>query len=113
LVVAVSLTKTFLIAAYRKLKALALLLADVTIGHQRPFLQRLIAEIIPAISIILIVLLIGSFSKRILPAPEMVVMLLVAAAILAALLWRPFVRLHTRLQVALFDTLREEADEKA
>lgn len=105
----------FLIAAYRKLKALSLLLAEMTIGEpqQHSFLQRVTAEIIPLFSIALILVLIGSFSTRILPPVGMLLPLLVCAAATTALFWRPFVRLHSRMQIALFDTMRQPADEKA
>ncbi|HWT72862.1 MAG TPA: cation/H(+) antiporter, partial [Oxalicibacterium sp.] len=103
----------FLIAAYRKLKALALLLAEMVMAQQVPLIQRAFAEIIPLVSIALIMLLIGSFSRSILPPMVVLLSLLLAAALVTLALWRPFVRLHTRLQVALFDTLNEKADEKA
>ena len=38
--------------------------------------------------------------------------ILLSAAVLAALLWKPFVRLHSRLQIALFETLDEKPDKK-
>jgi CPA2 family monovalent cation:H+ antiporter-2 len=103
----------FLIAAYRKLKALALLLAEMVMARRSPSMQRAFAEIIPLVSIGLIMLLIGSFSRSILPPTTVLLALLFAAAVLTLALWRPFVRLHTRLQIALFDTLNEKADEKA
>jgi len=103
----------FLIAAYRKLKALALLLAEMVMARQPRLLQRAFAEIIPLVSIALIMLLIGSFTRAILPPGTVLLALLLTAALLTVVLWRPFVRLHTRLQVALFDTLNEKADEKA
>jgi CPA2 family monovalent cation:H+ antiporter-2 len=65
------------------------------------------------VSIALIMLLIGSFTRAILPPGTVLLALLLTAALLTVVLWRPFVRLHTRLQVALFDTLNEKADEKA
>jgi CPA2 family monovalent cation:H+ antiporter-2 len=112
---ALAISLPFLIATYRKLKALAMLLAEMAVGNhqQRPFLHRMIAEIIPLISIVLILLLIGSFSKPILPTTDTLFVLLAGAAVITALMWRPFVRLHSRLQIALFDTLNEKADENA
>jgi len=101
----------FLIAAYRKLKALALLLAELAIGIRLPLLRRVLAELIPLASIAAILLLIGSFTRRLLPAPDVLLPMLLGAVLLTALLWRPFVRLHASLQLALLHTLSEEADE--
>jgi CPA2 family monovalent cation:H+ antiporter-2 len=105
----------FLIATYRKLKALSLLLAEVITGETSRLAhgwRRVIAETIPLISIVIILLLIGLLSRSILPPIEMLALLLSAAALLTGLLWRPFVRFHTRLQIALFETLDEEAAEE-
>lgn len=113
---ALAISLPFLIATYRKLKALSLLLAEITIGEGGSFthgLRRVIAEVIPAVSIFVILLLIGLLSASILPSQEMLILLLIGAAILTALLWRTFVRWHTRLQIALFETMEEKVDEKA
>lgn len=113
---ALAISLPFLIAAYRKLKALSLLFAELTIsdaGSVGRALRRVIAEVIPIVSIAVILMLIASLSRRILPSPEMLMIILVCAASLTVLMWRPFVRWHSRLQIALFDTLREEPDSNA
>ena len=53
--------------------------------------------------------LIGLLSKSILPPWEWLAGILVCAAVVTALLWNWFVRLHTRLQVALIETLETPA----
>ncbi|HEY6773479.1 MAG TPA: cation:proton antiporter [Oxalicibacterium sp.] len=113
---ALTISLPFLIAAYRKLKALSLLFAELTIsdaGSIGRTLRRVVAEVIPFISIAVILVLLASLSRRILPSPEMLMIILVCAASLTVLMWRPFVRWHSRLQIALFDTLREEPDSNA
>lgn len=105
----------FLIATYRKLKALSLLLAEIITGETSRLAhgwRRVIAETIPLVSIAVILLLIGLLSRCILPPFEMLALLLSAAAVLTALSWRPLVRFHTHLQIALFETLDEEAAEE-
>lgn len=105
----------FLIATYRKLKALSLLLAEIITGETSRLAhgwRRVIAETIPLVSIAVILLLIGLLSRSILPPFEMLALLLSAAAVLTALSWRPLVRFHTHLQIALFETLDEEAAEE-
>ena len=113
---ALTISLPFLIAAYRKLKALSLLFAELTIsdaGSVGRALRRVVAEVIPIVSIAVILVLLASLSRRILPSPEMLMIILVCAASLTVLMWRPFVRWHSRLQIALFDTLREEPDSNA
>jgi CPA2 family monovalent cation:H+ antiporter-2 len=107
----------FLIATYRKLKALSMLLAEMGIsyavgGKCTKALRRVVTEVIPAVAIVGILLLIGLLSASILPPPELLTLVLIGAAILAATLWNTFVRWHSRLQIALFETLHEPADEK-
>ena len=113
---ALAISLPFLIAAYRKLKALSLLFAELTIGDAGIVgraLRRMVAEVIPIVSIVVILALIASLSRSILPSREMLLILLAGAAVLAALMWKTFVRWHSRLQIALFDTLREEPDGNA
>lgn len=98
----------FLIAAYRKLKALSLLLAELgTSGESsvNPKVQRLISEVIPALSVVAMLLFVSALSASILPPANLLVVVICVVAGLAALLWRWFIRLHARLQVALMDTL--------
>jgi CPA2 family monovalent cation:H+ antiporter-2 len=99
----------FLIAAYRKLKALAMLLAELTVRSQSAAAQQLrraMSEVVPLAGVAGILLLIAGLSASILPPWEWVLAILLGAALITALLWKWFVRLHTRLQVALIDTLR-------
>ena len=107
----------FLIATYRKLKALSSLLAELGVrpdvaGRYTKGLRRSIAEVIPILSIAGILLLIGVLSVKILPPAQLLIVVFAVAAVLAALLWKPFVRLHSRLQIALFETLDEKPDKK-
>jgi CPA2 family monovalent cation:H+ antiporter-2 len=107
---ALTLSLPFLIAAYRKLKALSMLLAELGVratfaGRRMERVRRVIAEIIPAASIVGMMLLLSALSASILPPAEMLVLVLVVVGLLGAVLWRSFVRLHARLQIALMETL--------
>ncbi|MGS0742286.1 cation:proton antiporter [Glaciimonas sp. GG7] len=107
----------FLIATYRKLQALSMLLAEMTVRPGRAGLhtrkvRRVIAEVIPALSIIGIMFLIVLLSSSILPPTKLLILVLVAATGVALLLWQRFVKLHSKLQIALFETLDESPDEK-
>lgn len=106
----------FLIATYRKLWALSMLLAELlrapaTTGQPLHGAQRFFIELIPIVSIGGILALIAALSVRILPPLNLLMIVLVSAAALTALLWKFFVRLHSRLQIALFDSMKDEGDE--
>jgi CPA2 family monovalent cation:H+ antiporter-2 len=105
----------FLIATYRKLEALSMLLGELGMnpsvaGRYKAGMRHMVFRLIPALSIAGILLLIAALSASILPPAEWLILLLLGAAGLAALLWRPFVKLHARLQIALFKTLEEDKD---
>jgi CPA2 family monovalent cation:H+ antiporter-2 len=67
--------------------------------------RRVIAEVIPLLSLIVIFLLIALLSSSMLPTREWLLLIVVVAAVVAAVLWRWFIRVHTRMQVALLETL--------
>ncbi|WP_298923935.1 cation:proton antiporter [uncultured Ramlibacter sp.] len=94
----------FLIAAYRKLKALAMLLAEMLVRSR--VLRRAMEEVIPAAGVAGILALIGWLSASILPPWEWLAGILAGAAVVTAVLWQRFVRLHTRLQLALIETMQ-------
>lgn len=101
-----------LIAVYRKLKALSMLLAELGVRPERAGahtarVRRVLSEVIPAAALVGILLLIAGLSASILPRRELLLLVLVIAGGLVALLWRWFVKLHARLQVALLETLQE------
>lgn len=107
---ALLLSLPFLIAAYRKLKALSMLLAEMGVkpqmaGRHTLRVRKVIAEVIPLLSLVVIFLLLAALSASILPTIELLVLIGSLAALVATLLWRWFIRVHTRMQVALLETL--------
>ena len=105
----------FLIAAYRKLKALSMLLAEMGVkpemaGRHTQRVRRVISEIIPVLSLLVIFLLLSALSASILPTDELLVLIVGVAAVVVAVLWRWFVRVHTRMQIALLETLENNRD---
>ncbi|MGH8438024.1 MAG: cation:proton antiporter [Pseudomonas sp.] len=107
---ALLLSLPFLIAAYRKLKALSMLLAEMGVkpemaGRHTQRVRRVIAEVIPLLSLLVIFLLLSALSASILPTSELLVLIVVVAAGVVALLWRWLIRVHTRMQIALLETL--------
>ncbi len=109
------LSLAFLIAAYRKLKALSMLLAEMGVkpemaGRHTERVRRVVAEVIPLVSLLVIFLLLAALSASILPTSELLVVVGLVAAAVAAVLWRWFIRVHTRMQVALLETLGNNAE---
>ncbi len=107
---ALLLSLPFLIAAYRKLKALSMLLAEMGVkpemaGRHTQRVRRVIAEVIPLLSLLVIFVLLAALSASILPTMESLLLIAVVAAAVVAVLWRWFIRVHTRMQVALLETL--------
>jgi CPA2 family monovalent cation:H+ antiporter-2 len=109
---ALVLSLPFLIAAYRKLKALSMMLAEVGVhaGRHTERVRRIVAEVLPAISIAAMLLLVCALSSSILPPAELLVAMLAMGALILALLWRTMVKLHSRLQIALLETLQSEKE---
>ena len=112
---ALLLSLLFLIAAYRKLKALSMLLAEMSVkpemaGRHTQRVRRVIAEVIPILSLLVIFLLLAALSASILPTNKLLMLIAVVAAAVAAVLWRWFIRVHTRMQVALLETLDNHKD---
>ncbi|CAK18116.1 cation:proton antiporter [Pseudomonas entomophila] len=112
---ALLLSLPFLIAAYRKLKALSMLLAEMGVkpemaGRHTQRVRRVIAEVIPLLSLLVIFLLLAALSASILPTNELLLIIAMVAAVVVALLWRWFVRVHTRMQVALLETLESSRE---
>ncbi len=109
---ALVLSLAFLIAAYRKLKALAMMLAEVAVraGRHTERVQRIVAEVLPAVSIGAMLLLVSALSSSILPPAELLIAVLAMGALILALLWRTLVKLHSRLQIALVETLQSEKE---
>ncbi|MNZ53713.1 Inner membrane protein YbaL [compost metagenome] len=102
-----------LIAAYRKLKALAMLLAEMgvkaeTAGRHTARVRRVISELIPLLSLGGILLLVAALSSSILPTTELLVVVALVAALVIAVLWRWFIRVHSRIQIALMETLEQD-----
>ncbi|MFL9922874.1 cation:proton antiporter [Herbaspirillum lusitanum] len=113
---ALVLSLPFLIATYRKLQALSMLLAEVSVkpefaGAYTAGTRRLISELIPVLSIVGIMLLIFVLSASILPPLNLLAVVLLGAGGLLWLLWSKFVKLHSRLQIALFETLEEQPED--
>jgi len=114
---ALVLALPFLIATYRKLKALGMLLAELGVpesraGRHTPKVRAVLAEMFPVLSLLLMFLLISALSSSLLPPVELLVAGVAGVALLGALLWRRMVVLHARLQVALRESFNPSDDDR-
>ncbi len=109
------LATPFLIAAFRKLQSLGLLLADHTTqgmtGNDCGRVQHFIAKTVNALAGAGMILLILALGHSIMPPLDVWVIVLLVVAGLITLLWRWFVVLHYRMQIALIETLNQEKEE--
>src|SRR3990167_1627067 len=90
--IALIISLPFLIAAYRKIKSLSMILSELSVKErvddQLTFnIRKIISEIIPILSIIGIMIFISLLSASILPPIELLLVVLVAVIMLIALLF--------------------------
>ncbi len=103
----------FLIAAYRKLKGVSLLLAQAgvtadTAGTYTTKVRTALAEIIPIATMLLLTLFISALSSSILPPLELLGIIVAIVAILGIILGRKLILWHSKLQIALMEGLNSK-----
>jgi CPA2 family monovalent cation:H+ antiporter-2 len=99
----------FFIAAYRKLQGLSMILAELAMkpnktGRRYEKTKSIISEIIPVLSIVSMLFLVFLLSASILPGFQLLLLVLVIVSVIAWLLWKKFIRIHSKLQNALAAT---------
>lgn len=105
----------FLIAVYRKLKSLSLLLVELSVppsltGRYTLQVRRVVAEILPIAAMVGVILLVAALSASILPSTEMIALIVAGTVVLAIVMRSWFVRMHAKLQIALKETLEHQPD---
>jgi len=100
----------FLIAIYRKVKGLSMLLAEVTINPESnntytESVRGIISEVIPAIAILIILFIILLLSTSILPPPQLFLLVLMVTLLILVFLRRWFIKIHAKLQIALLEVM--------
>lgn len=111
--VAVFLSLPFLLAVYRKIKALSMIISEITVKSQKSGeynikLRGIIAEIIPMVSMLGISLMLVALSASILPPLGLLIVVSLIIIVLFAILWRWFIKLHSRLQVAFMESFEKK-----
>ena len=109
---AVVLSLPMLIATFRKLQALGLLIAETKItraaaGERTAAFRAVVAQVVPITGTLALGVFVLALSSALLPAFEVLLVLLAILAFLTWLLWRSFIRIYSKAQVALRETFAQ------
>ncbi|EIO9964712.1 hypothetical protein LRK59_003116, partial [Listeria monocytogenes] len=77
-------------------------------GRYTQPVRRLVSELIPLLSLAAILVLLAALSSSILPRGELLLLIGLVAVVVIAVLWRWFIRVHSRLQIAFIETLEQD-----
>jgi CPA2 family monovalent cation:H+ antiporter-2 len=111
-VVAALLSLPCLVASYRKLQALGMLIGERVV-LRRPSAtaaQAILARAIPLIGVIDMGLLVLILSSGLLSSWKTLLILMAIIGCVAALLWSSLIRIYSKAQIALKDTLDEQPE---
>ena len=106
------LSLPMLIATFRKLQALGLLVAETKVteaaaGERMTAYRAIVAQIIPIAGTVALGLFVLVLSSALLPALNVMIVLLVIVAFVAWRLWRSFIRIYSKAQFALQETFTQ------
>ena len=108
---AVILCLPMFIATFRKLQALGLLIAETKVtaaaGERTSALRAIVAQAVPLVGSIALGLFVLVLSSALLPRFRVFIALVMIAAVIGWLLWRSFIRLYSKAQVALQETFEQ------
>lgn len=112
--VAMILSLPMLIAIVRKWQAFGMLVSEMSVSRaaaqeRTQALRSIISGIIFSAGCLALLVLLTVFSTAILPSRELLFLLAGVLVVTTVLLWRFFVRVHTRAQFALVETFRDNA----
>jgi monovalent cation:H+ antiporter-2, CPA2 family len=105
------------VATLRKLQALAMFLAELTLGHRAvgegPATgQAVVRHVIMAVGVVVLALATMVVSAALLPPVTVGAGMLAVAVAAAVLLWRPSIRIYSRAQIALREVLTRPLTER-
>jgi monovalent cation:H+ antiporter-2, CPA2 family len=109
---AVILSLPMFIATFRKLQALGLLVAEVKVsqaaaGERTAAIRSVVAQVIPIAGAVALGLFVLVLSSTLLPSFKVLIVLLVIVGLVAWRLWSSFIRVYSKAQVALQETLAQ------
>jgi CPA2 family monovalent cation:H+ antiporter-2 len=107
---AVILSLPMFIATSRKLQALGLLIAETKVteaaaGERAAAIRALVAQAIPIAGTAMLGLYVLVLSSALLPPFRELIVLLIVVGLIAWLLWRSFIKVYSKAQIALQETL--------
>jgi CPA2 family monovalent cation:H+ antiporter-2 len=110
--VAVIISLPMFIATFKKLQALGLLIAETKVtaaaaGERAAAIRAIVAQVIPIAGTAALGLYVLILSSTLLPPLRVLIALLVVVGLITALLWRGFVKIYSKAQVALQETLAQ------
>ena len=109
------LSAPFLFAIYKKLEALGMLLADARLhsnhhsSEDALATQMLFTQLMPVLAIVSLMVLVSALSSSILPPVGMLFILAILMGTVIYLLRKQLMKIHTRLQVALTESFKENS----
>jgi len=109
---AMILSLPLLIATFRKLQAFGMLIAEVrvqraTAGERTAAIRDVVAQSVLIAGVVVLILYVFVLSSTLLPSLEILLVLLVIVGLVALLLWRSFIKIYSRAQIALHETLSQ------
>jgi monovalent cation:H+ antiporter-2, CPA2 family len=115
--VAMILSLPMLIATFRKLQALGMLVAETRVtvaaaGERTAAIRSVVSQVIPAAGTIALGLFILVLSSTLLPTFNVVIVLLLIVGFITWLLWRSFIRVYSKAQFALQETFAQQPPQR-
>jgi monovalent cation:H+ antiporter-2, CPA2 family len=109
---AVILSLPLLVATFRKLQAFGLLIAETKVnealaGERTAAIRAVVAQVVPLAGAAVLVMFVLALSSTLLPNWEVFGVLLAIVALVTWLLWRSFIRIYSKAQAALEETLAQ------
>lgn len=109
---ALILSLPFIIASYRKLKALGMIFSEIIVpsgmfGKNTYSVRRVIFETIPILMILWIMSMVFSVSQQIMPQSIYTTGLVIGALIIALIFWKPLVKFQSWLQIQLIKVMED------
>lgn len=101
-----------LIATFRKLQALGLLVAETKVsraaaGERTEATRAIVAQVVPIAGMVSLGLFVFMLSSALLPSRNVMIVLLLIVAVTAWWRWRSFVKIYSRAQIALQETFAQ------
>jgi len=102
-----------LIATFRKLQALGLLIAETKVtpaaaGERTAATRAIVAQVVPIAGTLGLGAFVLMLSSTVLPSLNLMIILLIIVALTTWLLWRSFIKIYSRAQIALEETFAQQ-----